>query len=107
MTAHENLLAFLTLLEKIEPPPLYALDQALPQFRAATAYEMAFRHGIGGTKQFSFGMDELAVVQHLRELADRIERKELLLQTCNQLTRIERDNFAMTYFELMFHEKNK
>lgn len=88
--------------------PLYVVDETLPQFRAETAYALAFRHGTAGTKQFSFGMDELAVVQYLRELADRIERKEeLVLQTCNTLTRIERNNFAMTYFELVFHEKNK
>jgi hypothetical protein len=95
--------------EKIVPAerPLYAVDETLPQFRAATAYELAFRHGIAGTKQFSFGMDGLAVVSYLRELADSIEKKELLLQTCNTLTRIERNNFAMTYFELVFHEKNK
>ena len=95
--------------EKIVPAerPLYAVDETLPQFRAATAYELAFRHGIAGTKQFSFGMDSEAIARHLRALADRIDRKELVLQTCNQLTRIEREDFAMTYFELVFHEKNK
>lgn len=57
------------------------------------------------SERFSFGMDNEKTAAILRDMADRIERKDFILQECNILTRAEHDNYQMTFFTLVFHQK--
>lgn len=52
-----------------------------------------------------FGMDPLRTAAVLRDTADRIERKEYLIQECNILTRAQQDDYQMTFLTLVFHQK--
>lgn len=53
----------------------------------------------------SFGMSQHKTAEILRDMANRIESGEYLLQSAGILSRAEKADYHMTYFTLEFHQK--
>jgi hypothetical protein len=75
------------------PPKLSAYD-----FTSYTGDRSS--DGVG----IQFGMDQIQCAKVLREIADKIERREYILQSGRVMSSMHRDDFPMTMLRLVFYE---
>jgi len=68
-----------------------------------TAYDIAVP--VGQDNQYRFSMDPGKVVAALQEVIAGIESGKLLVQRATFEMACQKDEYAMTYVHLMFHEK--
>lgn len=54
---------------------------------------------------FLFGVDHKRTTAALRELADRIEARQILLQEVTEVSRSVQDDFSMTWVTLQFSQR--
>lgn len=71
---------------------------------AITAYDAA-RVGVGNKCKWRFGLDIARAIKRLRELADKLESKEHLLQGFSVESVADVQDFTMTTVKITFAEK--
>lgn len=73
--------------------------------RNLTAYELSSYAKAPGAATFS--VDRYATAKFLREMADCFETGEYLIQEGSLLQRVTRDEYALSYLTLVFHQKTE
>lgn len=69
------------------------------------AYQFTNEVNTESSKSFSFGMNREKTAEALREIANRIESGEYILQSGYVLTYAKLDDYAMSVVQVKFHAR--